>query len=144
MEKQYSCILNYGGGVGSTALTVALVKGYIPDIQVKETLLVFADTGAERPWTYEYLEYFKMFCKKNGLALEMVRREYTLEEYVFHSGILPSRRIRWCTQRLKIQPIRRRAVLGDISRPYVQLIGFHAGEESRLTKRSLYSPSTSR
>ena len=94
VEKKYSCILNYGGGVGSTALAVALAKGYVPDIQLKETLVVFADTGAERPWTYEYLKHFKMFCKKNGLAFEIVRQKYTLEEYVFHSGILPSRRIR--------------------------------------------------
>lgn len=139
MKKKYSCILNYGAGVGSTALVIALLKGYIPDIQLKKTLVVFSDTGAERPWTYEYLEYFKNFCKKNGISLEIVRQKYTLEEYVYHSGILPSRRIRWCTPRLKMQPIRKRAMLDDISKPYLQLIGFDVNELSRIPKNLLYS-----
>jgi 3'-phosphoadenosine 5'-phosphosulfate sulfotransferase (PAPS reductase)/FAD synthetase len=51
----------YGMGVDSTAMLVGLVKhGIRPD------LILFADTGAERPETYEYRPVFEEWLKKQG------------------------------------------------------------------------------
>lgn len=54
-------IVNYGASVDSTALLVAMV-----DQGIKPDLIIFADTYAERPETYAYLEYFDAWLQDQG------------------------------------------------------------------------------
>ena len=63
---------------------------------------VFADTGWEHPDTYEYLR--GPLTQKIGTIVE-VRAEKQMEQRIRDGGFFPSRRAKWCTQELKVQPI---------------------------------------
>ena len=53
-------IASYGAGVNSTAMLIgAAERGWLID------LILFADTGGEKPHTYEYLEVFNQWCAKH-------------------------------------------------------------------------------
>lgn len=143
-SNKYKYILNYGGGVNSTALLILVANGICKDVDPKETLVLFADTGAERPDTYNYITLAQQYCKEKNISFEIVRAPYTLEEYVYHSGLLPSRTFRWCTHRLKIRPIRRRANMHDVAKPYYQLIGIDASESTRQRQHGLYKEAIER
>lgn len=54
-------VVTYGGGTNSTAMIIGLVKSGI-----KLDLIVFADTGGERPDTYAFIELFSNWLEKNG------------------------------------------------------------------------------
>lgn len=57
-------IVNYGGGVDSTAMLIGLYRaGIRPD------LIMFADTGGEKPETYQYIDYFNKWLKSIGFPL---------------------------------------------------------------------------
>jgi len=52
----------YGGGINSTALLVECWKrGVIVD------LILFADTGGEKPHTYKYIEIFNDWLKSRSV-----------------------------------------------------------------------------
>lgn len=129
---KYANILNYGAGVNSTALLILVANGHIKDIDPLSLIVLFADTGAEQPETYEYIPIIADYCTKKGMKFEIIKAKYTLEEYVYKSGILPSRSMRWCTNLLKIRPIGQRASMADIEKPYGQLVGFDLKEIKRI------------
>ena len=54
-------LVSYGGGTNSTALLIECVKRGIP-----VDLILFADTGAERPHTYVYIEMFSKWLVAQG------------------------------------------------------------------------------
>ena len=143
-NTKYGYILNYGAGVNSTALLILIANGRLENIDTRKLIVLFADTGAERPHTYEYVNLIRDYCSWKSISFETVRAQYTLEEYVYHSGILPSRFMRWCTDRLKIRPIRRRASMYDVAKPYQQLIGFDADEPVRVRHNMLYKDALER
>jgi 3'-phosphoadenosine 5'-phosphosulfate sulfotransferase (PAPS reductase)/FAD synthetase len=61
-------VLAYGVGVDSTALLVELVaQGSAPD------LVLTADTGVEKPSTYEYLDVIRPWMAARGIRHEIVR-----------------------------------------------------------------------
>jgi len=131
---RYANILNYGAGVNSTALLVLAANYYIRDVDPQSLIALFADTGAEQPESYQYIPIIESYCREKGIKFEIVKPKYTLEEYVYKSGILPSRSMRWCTNRLKIRPIRQRASMADIEKPYGQLLGFDRNEIKRIKR----------
>jgi len=47
-------ILSWGGGVNSTAILAMIKLGMLPEFTPENTHIVFADTGAEMPYTYEH------------------------------------------------------------------------------------------
>ena len=51
-------MVSYGGGVNSTALLIGLHQHRIP-----VDLILFADTGAEHPHTYAYLDVMDRWLK---------------------------------------------------------------------------------
>jgi len=62
-------VLNYGGGTNSTALAIEAANRGIPI-----DIVIFADTGSERPETYAYLETFDAWCRQHlGVPLTIVR-----------------------------------------------------------------------
>ncbi len=94
-------ILSFGGGVNSTALLVLLLEENYPLDEV-----VFADTGAEVPETYEYLKRIRAYAKKNGKRFRVVRsRNGTLLETCRKRRVIPSQIWRWSTRDYKITPI---------------------------------------
>ena len=55
-------IVSYGGGANSTALLVGLQQHRIP-----VDLILFADTGAEHPCTYDYLDIMDRWLTEHGM-----------------------------------------------------------------------------
>ena len=68
-------LISYGGGVNSTAMTIMLVNdGWRGPI-------VFADTGAEWPETYCYMDYFEAeWLAPRGLTITRLGAEWRPEK----------------------------------------------------------------
>lgn len=61
-------MISLGMGIDSVAMTIALIQlGKIPD------LVIFADTGGERPETYAYIETFQNWLSQYGVKIEIAR-----------------------------------------------------------------------
>jgi hypothetical protein len=85
-------VVAYGLGVDSTAMLVEFAnRGIRPD------LILFADTGGEKPETYRYLGVVQPFLRTVGfpevttVRYQPTRAVYdTLEAQCLHTGTLPS------------------------------------------------------
>ena len=94
-------ILNFGGGLNSTALLVFLVDRNYPLDGV-----VFADTGGEIPETYEHLRVIDSYLNKHNIPFKVVRSENeTLYDYCMRRKAIPSRVRPWTIRDYKIAPI---------------------------------------
>lgn len=88
-------IIAYGGGVDSTAMIIGMVaRGERID------MVLFADTGSEKPATYIYVWMFSAWLERHGIPFQVVRYEAknfkhyppyrSLDENCFTNGTLPS------------------------------------------------------
>ena len=112
VSEYKDCILSYGAGVNSTALAILLINnGWKGDI-------VFADTGAEWPDTYCFMDYFENeWLKPRGFEIVRLRGKpwqtylngASLIDYCEYASIIPLAAVRWCTMRWKVQPLERYA-----------------------------------
>lgn len=97
---------SYGGGTNSTAMLIEMaLRGMDPP-----NAILFADTGGERPDTYEYVDLFSDWLVKQGYpAIITVRQDVTLEEDCLRRNALPAVAYGWktCSERWKIRPQRR-------------------------------------
>lgn len=55
-------IVSFGGGTNSAALLIGLYKHKIPI-----DLITFADTGAEHPHTYQFIEIINQWLAEHGM-----------------------------------------------------------------------------
>jgi len=137
-------IVSYGGGTNSTAMLFGLLeRGERVDA------ITFADTGSEKPHTYEHVLVVSDWCVKVGFpAIETVRGDMpqqlldkSLERECFRLGKLPAKAYGFssCSDKWKMEPQRRYnkafaakhgIELSDITR----LIGFDADEHSRVER----------
>jgi 3'-phosphoadenosine 5'-phosphosulfate sulfotransferase (PAPS reductase)/FAD synthetase len=85
-------VVAYGLGVDSTAMLVELVSR-----DIRPDLILFADTGGEKPETYAYLNVIQPYLAKVGfppvttVRYQPKRASYsTLEDQCLHTGTLPS------------------------------------------------------
>lgn len=101
-------VVSYGGGTNSTALLIELVERRLP-----VDLILFADTGGERPSTYRYVELFSRWLTAQGYPkIQMIHRvnrlgfRSTLESECLEKGILPSLAYGYkkCSLKFKVQP----------------------------------------
>ncbi len=84
--------VSFGCGVNSTAMLIGLwQRGVLPD------LILFADTGGEKPETYSYIANFNTWLDRVGFPPVTVvryippRAPYkSLEEACLHNNMLPS------------------------------------------------------
>ena len=99
-EKKVRHILSLSGGKDSTALAI-LMKGRIPDLEY-----VFCDTKKELPETYEYLDKLEAFLGKKIIRIADERGfdHWLRVKSGGDKNFLPSSRVRWCTEYLKIKP----------------------------------------
>jgi 3'-phosphoadenosine 5'-phosphosulfate sulfotransferase (PAPS reductase)/FAD synthetase len=110
-------ILNLSGGKDSTALAI-IMKDKVPEMEY-----VFCDTQKELPELYEYLDKLEAFLGKPIVRLNDGRGfDYWLQVY---GGLLPSSKVRWCTRKLKIEPLEEYVGDGEV-RSYV---GIRADED---------------
>lgn len=121
-------VVSYGGGTNSTAMLVGLwERGERPD------LILFADTGGEKPHTYEHLTKMQEWCfGVDFTAIVTVQEHLTLESDCLTRKTLPpiAFGFKTCSQRFKRRPIERH--LKSIGATGVQmLIGIDADESHR-------------
>lgn len=104
-------VVAFGAGVDSTAMLLEMVaQGR------RVNLVLFADTGSEKPETYEYRDLIFRWLRRRGIRCETVRYEpqrfkhwppyRTLDENCFTNGTLPSISFgrHSCSQKWKIEP----------------------------------------
>lgn len=107
-EPQSPLVVAYGAGVNSTAMLVEFARrDIVPD------LILFADTGGEKPETYDYLNVVRPFLQSVAfpevvtVRYRPVRAAYsTLEGQCLHTGTLPSLAYggKSCSVKYKRQP----------------------------------------
>lgn len=93
----------YGGGVNSTAMLIGMYRR-----QLRPDLILFADTGGERPETYQFVEEFGLWLKEHGFPEIITVRapNVTLEQRCLDHKALPSVAygFKSCSQRFKLEP----------------------------------------
>jgi hypothetical protein len=142
-------VVAYGGGSNSTAMIIGMHRKSIPI-----DIILFADTGAEMPHTYEYIPVMNRWLTEHGLP-EIITVEYTdqngdrltLEDECLRSGTLPSLAygFKKCSLKHKISPQDKyfnnhpkcREIWAAGERA-VRYIGFDAGEEHRRSHAFVY------
>lgn len=126
-------VCNISGGKDSAALAIFLKEKGIGG-GGGEVEYVFADTGAELPETYEFVDRLEKFLE-TPIARVKSKRENFEGELAYRGGWIPSFRHRWCTPDLKIKPINKYLGNDDIT----QYIGIRYDELER-SHNGAYSP----
>lgn len=109
-------ILSFGGGVNSVALMIWLIRSGEPLHEV-----VFADTGAELPETYEYLPLVRDYLSQHIIPLRVIPalvRGRDLYQTCWERKVFPSAIWRWSTRDFKVKPIGR----------YYRSLGVHVNQ----------------
>lgn len=135
-------IVSYGGGTNSTALLVGIQeRGIVPN------LITFADTGAEKPHTYEHIKTVSAWCRSIGFPEITVvfqvkvdgTRNY-LEQSCLEGKMLPSIAygFKSCSQKFKIYPQDKfmnnwpeAKLVWDSGERIIKFLGYDAGESRR-------------
>jgi len=99
-------IVSYGGGLNSTALLIGMSR-----TEERPAAILFADTGGERPQTYDYIEMFSGWLQERGFPeITRVRARFagyaTLEDNCLVNKTLPSIAFgfKTCSHKWKKQP----------------------------------------
>jgi hypothetical protein len=112
-------ICGISGGKDSSALAV-----YMRD-RVPQMEYFFCDTGAELPETYEYLDKLESAL---GKPIERLNARKGFDHWFeVYRGALPSPSMRWCTKKMKIEPIE--DWIGDD--PAISYVAIRADESGR-------------
>lgn len=113
-------VASVSGGKDSAAMSL-----YLHELGIEHDR-VFLDTSWESPITYEYL---RGELQRVLGPITWIRGPRTMEELIRHKGMFPSRRIRFCTQLLKVFPmanyLRERLSAGE---EVVNAVGIRAAE----------------
>jgi 3'-phosphoadenosine 5'-phosphosulfate sulfotransferase (PAPS reductase)/FAD synthetase len=120
----HEVIASVSGGKDSTAMVLALKERGIP------FRMAFADTGWEAEETYAYLDVIE---RAVGQKIDRVGRPGGMLERAKHLGTFPARLQRWCTQDLKVKPLREyhdRVSLG-CGRDTISAIGIRSDESQQ-------------
>lgn len=132
-------VVSFGAGVNSTAMLIGMQeRGFRPDA------ILFADTGGEKPETYQHVAVVDEWCKSvNFPSVERIVYAKgngcpTLEQECFDNEVLPSKAYGFagCSQKWKRFPMdkwvvenyRDRIGMGE---RIIRAIGIHAGETRR-------------
>lgn len=135
-------IASYGGGTNSTAEIIECVNRGIPI-----DLIMFADTGGERPETYEYVRMFSGWLVAMGYSaivwvqtVDRFGNKKTLESDCLQCHMLPSLAYGYksCSRKYKIQPQDKYVNNWQPAREawkcgekIIKFIGYDAGEKNR-------------
>lgn len=121
-------VVSYGAGTNSTAMLVGLhERGERPD------LILFADTGGERPETYAHRDTVSEWCEIIGFPrIVTVAEAMTLEAECLARNALPGLAygFKSCSEHFKTRPQKRWLRRSGYSAPWFW-VGIDAGEEHR-------------
>jgi hypothetical protein len=129
-------VLTYGGGTNSSAILVELIKrGYpAPD------LIVFADTGAEMPHTYEHIKIMSAYAVKHGYpAITIIRSHQKSKAGGLYAMSVRNRKLpavaysdKSCSKQFKIEPVDLFVAMSlGHGIEYLCIVGFDFGETHR-------------
>lgn len=124
-------VASISGGKDSGAMSL-----YLHELGIEHDR-VFLDTGWEHPATYEYLR--GPLTDKLGPITE-VSSELKMVDLILRKGIFPSRRMRWCTDELKMKPLAKH--LSTYADDVISAVGIRAAESEARSKMAEweYSP----
>jgi hypothetical protein len=135
-EEKLPIVVSFGAGVDSTAILVGLHHR-----SIRPDLIVFSDTGAERPDIYAHIEKVNKWLASVGFPLvqrvtEMQEgKEFTLENHLIKYNDMPSLvyGFKSCSVAYKIKPVNRFIKAQGIDR-HIHVIGYGVGEIDRAIK----------
>lgn len=121
-------VVSYGAGTNSTAMLIGLhERGERPD------LILFADTGGERPETYRHRDIVSDWCERIGFPkIITVAETITLESDCLNRKALPGLAygFKSCSEHFKVRPQKRWLRENGYDDPWFW-IGIDAGETHR-------------
>ncbi|AMV31307.1 Phosphoadenosine phosphosulfate reductase family protein [Pirellula sp. SH-Sr6A] len=132
MSKSKS-VVSFGGGVNSTALLVGLYER-----EERPDAVLFADTGGERPETYQHVRRMSEWCVGVGFPeIVTVSKGITLEQDCLDRETLPSKAFGFpsCSDHFKVRP-QKKWIAESGWKDVVWLIGIHKGEIQRAKKNT--------
>lgn len=118
-------VVSMSGGKDSTALACALLRS-MPRERLR---FVFADTGWESADTYAYLGEIERVL---GIKIEVAKSDGMRSAVLRHASF-PSRIRRWCTDELKMAPLRKWLDESGVESP-VFAVGVRAEESEARSK----------
>lgn len=98
--KDTKHIVAFSGGKDSTALVLWAMEN------LPEFTAVFCDTGWEHHMTYEYIEYINKTLLDGKLVTIRSEKFSGMEELVEKKKRVPSAKARFCTEELKVKPMK--------------------------------------
>jgi len=114
-----------GGRTSGYMLRRILDEGLRPDVHV-----VFADTGKERQETYDFVRE----CERRwDVAIMRVKRPGYFDQLITDKKFLPNPVMRFCTQELKLRPMREWMRLNGYEH-WINVVGIRADEPRRVAK----------
>lgn len=140
MQDEFFRVVSVSGGKDSTALYLwAIEQGF-------KFRAVFADTGHEHPVTVNYVRNMHTFC--NGPEVEIVKADFTerlakkgLEksdsvffDMIRYKGRVPSSKAQFCTELVKLEPIRKWLLKERGEKPSIVYVGIRAAESAKRAK----------
>lgn len=127
----------YGAGTDSTAELIEMTKR-----NIRPDLILFADTGAERPETYWYVTMFSLWLYSKGFPpITTVKGNITLEEDCLKRKALPALAygFKTCSLRFKVEPQDKFVNHFPLAKEtwkkgekVIKAIGYEYGEERRM------------
>ena len=125
-------VVSVSGGKDSTAMALWLIDQGLKD----RCTFVFADTKWEHPDLYRYLD--EVLEPKIGKIHRAVSEKYPggMTDMVTSKGAFPSRMIRFCTEHLKVVPMRNfiDSVRQSSEQEPISVVGIRAQESVRRSK----------
>lgn len=119
-------VASISGGKDSAAMSL-----YLTELGIEHDR-VFMDTGWEHEATYDYLR--GPLTDKLG-PITWLEPKRKMEELILHKGMFPSRVRRFCTQELKVFPMKHHIkALQDRGDDVVNTVGIRAGESEARSK----------
>ena len=130
-------IASFGGGTDSTAMLIGMVEKREPI-----GLILFADTGGEKPGTYQHASRFNGWLISHDMPsiITVKSPNVTLEQDCLNRNALPAivYGYKTCSQRFKIQPIEKYLNNWEPAKEewaagqkITRCIGYESGEERR-------------
>lgn len=135
--------LGFSGGKDSTAMIVLLIAAMEKlKNPVRNVTVIYCDTGVEIPtvrkFTKENLLLLSSYCKNKNLPITFKIASPKLNDRFFvkiigRGYVPPTNKFRWCTDRLRINPVE--AILKQIKSPQsMVLLGVREGESLERDK----------